>query len=156
MSLPRTLHKWSSVSAEERCLFIEAVVWLGVMRLAILLLPFRWIVRGFRLAQGPGGVCPRGVADARAARIGLAIARGGAYTPWQCTCFTQSLTGMAMLRRRGMPGTLYLGVAHAAGAITAHSWLCSGTSILTGAFTAPQFIPVASFTWRISSCVGAQ
>jgi hypothetical protein len=131
-------------------LLFEALVWLTVMRVAIVLCPFRWLVRGFRLAPGASAVVPGALDGARAGRIAWAIQLGAVHTPWLSTCLAQSLTGMAMLRRRGISGTLYLGVARradAGDAIIAHSWLCCGDAMLTGAGQDMHYTPVASFSW---------
>ena len=142
--------KLRSRSSGERLLLIEAVIWLGVMRVFVQCVPFRWIVRWFHLAQGSSAVMPTASDGTRAARIGWAIQVGAAHTPWLSTCLAQTLSGMAMLRRRGIAGTLYLGVARSAAAshtIAAHSWLCCGDTVLIGASGDTHFTPVASFSW---------
>ncbi len=151
MSLPRVLHKFRARSRADRRLLIEAVIRLGVMRVMILLLPFRWIVRLYHLKQGASAIVSNPCECTRAGHIGWAVRVGAAHMPWHSTCLAQSLTAMAMLRRRGISGTLYLGVARSADAgkvIIAHSWLCSGDAVLTGAGGDQQFTPVASFSWR--------
>ncbi len=141
-------------SRTERWLFIEAVCWLGVMRASIRCFPFRRIIRWFQLAQGAGTLVPNADDHDRAARIGRAIRPGAARTPWQNTCLAQSLAGMAMLRRRGIAGTLFLGVARSADvgqAFAAHAWLCCGDNVLVGTGDESQFTPVACFTWNRST-----
>ena len=53
-----------------------------------------------------------------------------------------------MLRRRGLPSTLYLGVARdgeAGSGARAHAWLRSGHVVVTGGAGREQFTVVASF-----------
>ena len=149
MSHPRALRKFCAAPAWERLLLMEAVCWLGLMRVAIKLFPFRWIVRRFHLAPGKYAGNVNVNEQSHAARIGHTIRIAAEHTPWKCNCFTQSLAAMAMLRRRGLAGTLFLGVARAGDAITAHSWLCSGDTMLTGGAVEQHFTPVACFTWNI-------
>jgi hypothetical protein len=56
---------------------------------------------------------------------------------------------MLMLRRRRLPGTLYLGVAKPAAndvrKIDAHAWVRCGPDLLTGAAGHERFAVVASF-----------
>lgn len=121
-----------------------------MMRVLLRLFPFRRIMRWFQLTQGASTVISSDQDMFRAARIGRVIRDWAGQTPWHNSCLVQALAGMAMLRRRRIAGTLYLGVARPGGAgsaIAAHAWLCSGEVVLTGAGTEITFTPVASFSW---------
>lgn len=132
-------------------LLLEACCWLGVMRVAVLRAPFRRIIRWFHLAPAESRVTPSPADLALAEHIGQAVRFGAAHTPWQSACLVQSLAAMAMLRRRGITGTLYLGVARnvdgAPMPIDAHAWLCCGSMTVTGAIANRQFVTVACFSW---------
>lgn len=130
---------------------IEAYAWLGIMRLAIHLLPFRSIVRWFRLSPVESSVVPTGAESKLAERIGRAVVECARTAPWHCTCFTQALAGMAMLRRRSISGTLYLGVAgnesRNLASLSAHAWTCCGTAVLSGAHVDANYARLASYSW---------
>lgn len=132
-------------------LLLEALVCLGVMRVAILTVPFRRIVAHYHLVQDEASTVPAGAKAARAESIGWAVRVAAARTPWQSACLVQSLAAMSMLRRRGIAGTLYLGVAknddNSAEPIAAHSWLCCGKRTLTGYFADNRFTIIAKFSW---------
>ncbi|MEI7831816.1 MAG: lasso peptide biosynthesis B2 protein [bacterium] len=132
-------------------LLIEALICLGVMRVAILTVPFRKIVAHYHLVQGETVIVPAGRKAARAESIGWAVRAAAARTPWQSACLVQSLAAMLMLRRRGIPGTLYLGVAknedNPAEPIAAHSWLRCGKRTLTGYFADNRYTVIAKFSW---------
>jgi hypothetical protein len=53
-----------------------------------------------------------------------------------------------MLRRRGLPAALFLGVAKEDGnkdKFAAHAWLMSGGACLTGETGRPDYCPIAVF-----------
>lgn len=68
-----------------------------------------------------------------AERIGWAIATAARHVPWRADCLIQAMAAKAWLRRRGLAGDFYLGVAKdARGAFAAHAWLRSGDVVVTG------------------------
>ena len=125
---------------------IEALLWLGLARLAIMALPFRWIAP--RLGQHMAESAPTGApAQAnRLRRIAWAITVVGRRTPWESDCLAQALAGKMMLRRRGYQSTLYLGVTRNGDeGLDAHAWLRSGDLILTGVHGKERFTVVSTF-----------
>jgi len=149
VSLLDALRKFSSRSWQERGLFVESFVLLGVMRAAILLFPFRRITSLLGLAQGDTSTMPAADMTIDSATIGWSIQAAAARTPWESACLAQALTGMVMLSRRGIGAILYLGVARdesGAEAMSAHAWLRCGEAILTGAGGVERFSAISSFT----------
>jgi hypothetical protein len=129
----RRLRKFLGLSSANRLGLLEAGVWLGVARLAILFLPFRWIARGLgrhmALSAADRGVAPIELLD----RIAWAVATASRHLPWDCTCLAQAMAGKAMLKCRGVSSTLYLGLARDGETqLQAHAWLRCGEQILTG------------------------
>lgn len=141
--------KWRRRNRTERLLLLEAFVSLGVARLLVLLLPFRWLAAslGERMGESPPEATP---ADLRLALlIGQAVRSAANYTPWQSVCLPQAVAGQWMLKRRGIAATLYLGVTKAENRpeqLAAHSWLRCGTIILTGSVGHGEFTVVATFS----------
>ena len=155
MSWTNSLRKLSACSMDDRWLLLQAAAWLGVLRAAILMLPFRQLARLMGLEQGDTSAAADPAQVAHAARIGWAVRTVAPRTPWQSACLAQALTGVLLLRRSGIPGTLYLGVAKedsAADALTAHAWLRCGDAILTGAAGRERYTVVAAFSWPDGSC----
>ncbi len=142
--------KWTE-RRQKGWLLLEALAWLGIMRIAILTVPFRRVVEYYQLKQGEAAATATAIDTATAERVGWAVRIAASRTPWQSACLVQSLAAMRMLRKRGIQGTLYLGVAKngvdAAEPIAAHSWLCCGSMTLTGAFADNRFTVIAKFTW---------
>ncbi len=128
--------------ANRRGISIEAVVALGVARLLVLTVPIRWIAG--RLEQQERGLPVSPAAAEEIAReVGWAVRAAAPKTPWKSACLAQALAGKWMLGRRGVRGTIRLGVAKDAdGNLEAHAWLCIGERILTGGGTVRPFTAI--------------
>jgi hypothetical protein len=153
-SLSRDVVRARGLSPAERRLLLEAIIWLGLVRAATAMLPYRRVASLLRLAQSdvsdvsPGWPADRESGRARrdAAEIGWAVQGAAARTPWPSTCLVQSLAGYLMLRRHGVPSIVYLGIAKdAAGEFTAHSWLRCGDRIVTGGGSAERYSAIAAY-----------
>jgi Transglutaminase-like superfamily len=143
-----------SLSPSRLHLLIEAVLWLGLLRAATSLLPYRRVAALLRLTQSDAADVPPGAptdpGSARACRaadaIGWAVQGGASRTPWLSACLVQALAGHVMLRRQGVPSVVYLGVAKdTAGDFIAHSWLRCGDRIVTGGGSYRQFSVIAAY-----------
>lgn len=121
------LRAWRNYSFASRLLIIEAAFWLGLYRLLILLVPFRWFAP--RKAQGAS----TGADNDLAVRIGRAVLTASRHVPWQAACLAQALAAMTMLRLRGMRSVMHLGARiEEDGKLAAHAWLTSGDRVITG------------------------
>ncbi len=152
------LRAWRLTLAERR-LLIEAVVWLGLLRVAVAAMPYRRTAALLRLTQADpceepvtadredgAGSRGAGVAGDRSTAIGWAVRASAARAPWHSTCLVQSLAGSTMLRRHGLAGVVYLGVARdEGGEFIAHSWLRCGKDILTGAGGHQRYSVIAAY-----------
>lgn len=118
----------------DKWLLVQAYLLLGLTRLAIVTLSFRRLARylGPLQAETPADAPPEHLTAAR--RIAWAIRRTSPYTPWTSNCFPQAITGKILLRRRGIPSTLYLGAAFSEdkSGLEAHAWLRCGPLYVTG------------------------
>jgi hypothetical protein len=68
-----------------------------------------------------------------AARIGRMVERAARTTWWRSMCLEKALAGKWMLRRRGIPSTMYVGMARQGPDFVAHAWLVGEGKTLTGA-----------------------
>jgi hypothetical protein len=118
------------------------------------MLPYRRVAALLRLTQSEasgnsaGGPADHesGPADRRAEAIGWAVQGAAVRTPWLSACLVQSLAAHVMLRRRGLPSVVYLGVAKdAAGNFIAHSWLRCGDRIVTGGGSQQRYSVIAAY-----------
>ena len=122
---------------------VEAALSLTLARLALRLLPFRWLAPS-AAEPGPARAGTAGP-DPRAAGVGRAVERAAARLPWRSTCLVRALAGRLMLTRRGVPSVLCLGVAKDTGAIRAHAWLVAGGGTVCGGPEAPDYTAIAAF-----------
>jgi hypothetical protein len=132
-------------SPRELAALVEAAACLGLARLTVHLVPLSALSPhlGRHMAETGPAIAP---AERPAAlRVGWAIAAAARRLPWRCMCLEQALAARLMLRRRGLPSTLYLGASRGAEAMQAHAWLRSGELILTGAAERERFVVVSSF-----------
>jgi len=141
--------KWRRRNRAERYLLLEAFALLGIARLLVLTVPFRWLAisLGKPTAESGNRSVPADLARARL--IGQAVRSAANSTPWESVCLPQAVAAQWMLKRRRIAATLYLGVAKDEGKpekLSAHAWLRCGDLILTGAAGHRQFTVVASFT----------
>jgi hypothetical protein len=146
MTLRKTLTAVWRCRWEEWRLLVEAMWSLGLARCAVSLLPFRRIAAGLG-APSKESPATDNTAHCRAvAQIGWAIRAVSRRLPGTHQCLLQALAAKWMLQRRGIPSTMYFGVAKdATGQHTAHAWVRSGTQVLTGARGRHAFTVVATF-----------
>ena len=149
MSLPRKLLAAARLPGADRLRLIEATLWLGLARWAIVCLPFRRIAPqlGQHMAESPPEVDEE--AQAKLAGVARAVRIMSRHVPWGSKCLDQAIAAHMMLHRRGLPGTLYLGVAKAGEAeLEAHAWERSGPFYITGGRGRQQYTVVATFAWE--------
>jgi Transglutaminase-like superfamily len=133
--------KFWRLSWQDRLLLIEAIFCLAIARLAIALLPFRYI--GV-LAALP--LCwPTPPEQARlimVRRVRWAIIT----TAWRALCFQRGLAAQFMLRRRGVPSVLYYGAAQdSQNGLFAHVWVRDGNIDVVGAEISSRFAVLTTF-----------
>lgn len=146
------MRKFTKLSSEEKKLFIEAYITLGIMRAAILTISFKRLTRSLEHLPKKGEIdVLSDKENAKAIAIALAITRAAAYTPWESACLAQSLTAKKMLQKRGIPGVFYLGIAkdtESEEKIKAHAWSQCGEIIITGVEGHEDFTVLSVFEWE--------
>ena len=152
-SIRRRLRRFAQVGNRRRALLAEAVAWLLLTRLALLLVPFP------RLARGLGTFVPPSDARAVAARmsgapsatslaeeIGWAVTRAARHVPFNAVCLPQAMTARIMLKRRGVGSVLHFGAAKGEQKpLDAHAWLDAAGVEVTGYPVAAKFTEIACF-----------
>ncbi len=139
-------------SWQRRLTFVEAVVFLGVARLALLFFSFQRLLRFFGLRVVPDTWDATSVSPPREPvirHVAEAIRRCARHVPWQSLCLVQALAGRAMLARRGLAAYVWLGVAkEPQQAMEAHAWLVCDQQFVTGSDGYERFVPTACFSPR--------
>ena len=147
----RKFKKFSQLSSEEKKLFLEAYVTLGKMRAAILTTSFKQLTRSLDHKAKKEEMMPLNDSEMDIAlKVGQAITRAAAYTPWESACLAQSLTAQQMLQKRGISGVFYLGAMkdeEGNEKLKAHSWSQCGDKVITGEGGHEEFKVLSVFGW---------
>ena len=124
----------------ERGLLAEAVVCLGAARVLIVFFPFRRLAPFLGEPRAETPATPLAGREAFLRKLTWALRATGRRLPWRCMCLEQAVAGRLMLRRRGIPYTLYLGTDRKDDGLVAHAWLRTGDYIVTGAEGRERFV----------------
>jgi hypothetical protein len=126
---------------KRRVFLREASVMLLLARLAVRLVPparlFAWADRPIRKVRR----FAVGDADWVTWAIGHVAARPG----MDASCLPRALAAHGMLRRRGIPSRLCLGVARSGEDVAAHAWIEVSGRKTVGSDDAGRFTPLAAF-----------
>jgi hypothetical protein len=146
------IRKFISLNRIHKIAFIEAYVLLGVIRFAILTLPFRWLTHSLVQSTESDVVIKllNLQQQSMLSIVACSIRQAAVHTPLQSVCLPQALTAYRMLHRRGVPGQLYLGLrkdAKSADPLEAHAWAQAGDTIITGEKGHETFTVISVFTW---------
>ena len=110
----------------------EAAALLTASRLALRLLPFHVVepALGQRASDAIDSSEGGGTADRTCQRVLRAVARVRRVLPWDSTCLCAALAAKSMLRLRGAPGLVLIGVKKRADSpLEAHAWIeCTGAA----------------------------
>jgi hypothetical protein len=131
----RRLRKLLALPSTERRLLVKAVLLLAGIRLGLRLLPFRMVVGLLDSATRVSIAVPE-APYFPPDRIGWAVSVAGPYVLGVRPCLAQALTVQLLLKRRGHPARLRLGVARGGpGHIQAHAWVESNGKVVIGGST---------------------
>lgn len=130
--------RFFAMNSADRRTLCAAVAWLIVIRVGLLVIPFRALrALVLRLSRAPSNsrrnLSPgqnKWVCISRGIR---AIETGGRHLPGCRNCLCQALAAKILLARRGCPTGLRIGVAHSrSGNFEAHAWLVAQDQVLIG------------------------
>jgi len=147
----RKFKKFTKLNAEEKKLFLEAYVTLGIVRMTLLTVSFKRLTRSLEHETKKRALSKPSKEQMHIAKkVGQSIMRASAHTPWESACLVQSLTAQKMLQKRGIAGAFYLGAMKdetSEGKMKAHAWSQCGEIILTGAKGHENFTVLSVFYW---------
>jgi hypothetical protein len=78
--------------------------------------------------------------------IAVAISRAARHLPGRYRCLDEALAAQWMLRARGIPGTIVIGLRREGWA--AHAWVFGRTGTLVGRVAGVGYTPVSAFRPR--------
>ena len=135
----RLLRKFARLEASDRLLLAEAAVVVPTVRVALTILPFRFVHRG--VAAATRFLHRPAPAVLSLDRITWAVTAVAARVP-RASCLTQALAATLLLVRHGHAATLRVGVAkNDDGSLRAHAWLESGGQAILGEPAPGAFVP---------------
>lgn len=140
-SAPRQSNEWKSVA--DYLFAGEALAYLCLARLAVPLVPFRWIT----------GWMSKPVGTTRAVdphRIVRAVERAARAMPGRTVCIHRGIALQRMLRRRGHASQFAYGLSSSVERFVAHVWIEMDGERLIGGDEAEGFQRVAMFPARAS------
>lgn len=140
------LSKFLALSWSDRWLLIAATFWLGLSRLALLIIPFKFIAPflGQHMSESDHQVDLD--TAKKAERIGWAVLAAARRTPWESACLAQAMAAKRLLQHWNIPSTLYLGMAKDdENELQAHAWVRCGSIILTGESHLHRYAVVSTF-----------
>ena len=140
------IKKFFNKPLTDQSLYLEAAFWLGMSRLAILIMPFRWIAPFLGTHMASSDENDKDGDRRTEVSVSRAILTMSRYLPWESKCLVQAISGKMLLRRRKISSTLYLGVAKKEdGDLNAHAWLRAGATIILGGGGLERFAVVSTF-----------
>jgi hypothetical protein len=137
------LRRFAALPMAEKSRTVEAAFYLLIVRLAFGLLALPQALRLFGIARSETGVGR--IAAAEAELIGRAIDRAARHVPFRAVCLQQAFAALLMLRRRGLPATVQLGLLREGNELKAHAWSLCGDVPVTGVALARGFSQIAVF-----------
>lgn len=123
----------------------EAMLRLAVARFLVAAIPLRRWRRLLGPLRGPTNAAAQ--PHPAALVLARAVDRGAARLPFKSKCLPRAMALHAMLRRRGLPSVLVIGVLDPSQRGTIedlHAWVESGAAVIIGALEEP-FHPLARF-----------
>ncbi|MPQ44839.1 lasso peptide biosynthesis B2 protein [Clostridium tarantellae] len=131
-----TLNKFKtfmSIGIKEKFMFLEAFTLEGIMRMAILIIPFKKLKK-YMGKHSVESSYEGDIEDYKIVKkVRWAVMHAAEYTPWESKCLVQALTVQNMLKRRKIYTTIYLGVGKDENnEMIAHSWIRYGRFFITG------------------------
>ncbi len=121
----RLLKFWSLPGREKYC-FCEAGILLLLANLSIKIIPFRLI---YRFLHVNWNARIRVVLDSaeNVELVMLSLSRAANLLPWKSQCLSRSIAAFVMLRRRGIPAIMFVGVKSLQdSSLLAHAWIHAG------------------------------
>jgi hypothetical protein len=140
-------------------MYVEATLELVLASIWLAALPSRWILSPFGdpvlepdavtesglMTATPPASSPATVSAARVgAQVGRTVEVVAARLPWHPSCLRQALAAARMLRRRGVPAQVQLGV-DGAKLTAAHAWVSVGERVVVGRNGRREVTQVAQF-----------
>lgn len=147
--LARKTHSFRRHPYFERAWFFPTWMLLGICRLCILFIPFRFLAPGLGSHAGTAPWTPLLDSDkeARAFSIARVVMLASRYTPWVSNCFNEAMTARILLGLWDIPYCFFFGVRRRGtnSPLEAHAWVIAGKVRVTGGVSFNRYQVVGCF-----------
>lgn len=125
------LRRWRQLPSPERGLVLRLALLLPMVDLSLRMSGFqRSKARMARLIGPQPPIVADAAAMVQAQRLADLARSVGANSPWRTTCLRQALVVWWLLRRKGLPAELKIGVLRKSTPLQAHAWVELGGQAL--------------------------
>ncbi|SJZ50287.1 lasso peptide biosynthesis B2 protein [Sediminibacterium ginsengisoli] len=146
MSLVKKTRIFFHFSTRQKFLFFRALFLSGLVRFTLSFLPFRKVMKWLGTDSIETDKLPDPETLQYRTEVKTALALADRYTFWKTECYTRSLTAKILLRKKGIPSTLYIGFyKDETGVYKGHAWLRSADMLVTGNMPELHLYQVHSF-----------
>lgn len=144
----RALNEFVRLSHDKRVLLLKAVCIVSSVRLGLSVLPFRLVRRAVDHFARSSATPPSGDTDL-VENVVWAVEVASRRIP-EASCLTQAFASQVLLRRRGYPAVLRIGVAPGeSGEVGAHAWIeLNGRIVIGGTSSRRRFVTLSPRTRR--------
>ena len=133
-------------------LYISIIILLALMRICILIIPFRIIAKRLTIVYTKTTTLNEHKRLGYALLIGRTISKISQKTPWQSKCLVQALVAKILLRRFKITNNLVIGVGFDTGSeFIAHAWVDVGGITIVGETKKNLYKSIKSFADTNSS-----
>lgn len=115
-----------------KSLFIEALFISLWVKLSLKFLPFKRVLDWLGVAQEESDANADTQTWETRQQVRTALVLCNKYAFWPTECYTLSLTGKLLLKRRKIASTLYIGFKREGGNIKGHAWLRANDTYISG------------------------
>lgn len=137
-------------SWKRRGLILAIFVLLGIMRLMIVFIPFRYYTKYLLIANSSVNWQLTPLKISYALMIGRLVCLVSHLTPWPSKCLVQGLTCRFLLRKLLIPSTFYIGVSKDENnQLISHAWInCAEETILGDKLSFKKYKIISCFEDR--------
>lgn len=156
MQITRDLRRFIHAPTDRKLMAAEAVYALVIARLDTLRPATHYTAKLGAPAKDPSDASnvsdpPPEMKQIRlAAEIGQTVARVASWMPFRALCLQQVLAVRRMMRRRGLTGTIFLGLERerdeTTGQREAHAWMRIGDRVVSGDRDLDRYVILGAYT----------
>lgn len=122
---------------QEKWLFMLSFLLLGLAKLSIKTLPFKWVSKGFGVKLNANQSTSPQITNQqkkRVIRLYKMIKLAAIYTPWNSNCLPQAMVARIYCAMYKIPYKFFIGVERSTSSkgLNLHAWVMTGPIALTG------------------------